>query len=83
MASITEETYTNGALVHSTTRTIPDSAVNADAVIAAAQQALVVNRAFVANASPSNAQVLAQTKALSRQVNGIIRLLLNQLDGTD
>jgi hypothetical protein len=48
-----------------------------------ARQALVNNRTFVALATPTNAQVLAQTRALSRQVNGIIRMLLNQLDDTD
>lgn len=48
-----------------------------------AAQALAGNRAFLAIASPSNAQVLAQTKALTRQNNGIIRLLLNLNDGTD
>ena len=48
-----------------------------------ARQALETNRAFVALTGPTNAQVLAQTKALSRQINGIIRVLLNQFDGTD
>jgi hypothetical protein len=33
--------------------------------------------------TPTNAQVLAQVKALSRQSNGVIRMLLGQLDGTD
>jgi hypothetical protein len=33
--------------------------------------------------TPTNAQVLAQVKALSRQNNGVIRMLLGQLDGTD
>lgn len=48
-----------------------------------AANALANNRTFVALASPTNAQVVAQVKALTRQNNGIIRLLLNQLDGTD
>ena len=33
--------------------------------------------------TPTNAQVLVQVKALSRQSNGVIRMLLGQLDGTD
>lgn len=48
-----------------------------------AQAALAANRTFVAIASPTNAQVAAQVKALTRQNNGIIRLLLGQFDGTD
>jgi hypothetical protein len=41
------------------------------------------NRQFVGIATPTNAQNAAQIKALTRQMNGVIRLLLNQLDGTD
>jgi hypothetical protein len=41
------------------------------------------NRTFVALNSPTNAQNAAQIKALTRQMNGVIRLLLGQLDGTD
>ena len=57
--------------------------VNRVAVKAAALAALADNRTFLALASPSQAQSLAQIKALSRQTNGVIRLLLNKLDGTD
>lgn len=48
-----------------------------------ARQALVTNRTYVAIASPTAAQTTVQVKALSRQMNGLIRLLLGQLDGTD
>lgn len=48
-----------------------------------ALQALQNNRDFLAITTPTNAQVLAQVKALSRQNNGIIRQLLGFLDGTD
>jgi hypothetical protein len=55
---------------------------NRQAIEVAARQALAANRAFVAS-TPTAAQATAQVKALSRQVNGIIRLLFDQLDATD
>lgn len=48
-----------------------------------AGQALAANLTFLAAASPTNAQVVAQVKALTRQNNGLIRLVLNRFDGTD
>lgn len=56
---------------------------NAATLRSRATQALVDNRAFLAIASPTNAQNAAQVKALTRQVNGLLRLELRQLDGTD
>ena len=50
------------------------------------EQALVAlkkNKTFLSLASPTNAQSLAQIKALTRQNNAIIRLLLNKLDEID
>jgi hypothetical protein len=47
-----------------------------------ADQALAANQAFLAS-SRTNAQSLAQVTALTRQMNGVIRLLLGRLDGTD
>lgn len=44
--------------------------------------ALQANRDFIAS-TPTNAEAVAQVKALSRQMNGVIRLLLNALDGDD
>ncbi len=48
-----------------------------------AATALQANRDFLALTTPSNAQVLAQVKALTQQNTALIRLLLNLLDGTD
>lgn len=48
-----------------------------------ATQAFLDNRAFLNIASPTNAQTLAQVKALTRQVNGLMRLVLSQFDGTN
>lgn len=57
--------------------------VNALALTDKAAQALDVNATFLAIASPSNAQTLAQVRSLTRQVNALIRLTLNQLDSTE
>lgn len=59
------------------------SLANQAAIYDAARQALGTNRNYVATASPTAAQTTAQVKALARQQNGIIRLLLNALDATD
>jgi len=75
------ETYdTNGNLLHSED-TDPNG--NEATIRAQAEQALTANRLFIADTTVTTAEAVAQTKALSRQVNGLIRLLLNQLDRTD
>jgi hypothetical protein len=48
-----------------------------------ATAALAANATYLAIASPTNAQNLAQIRLLTRECSGIIRLLLNQLDSTD
>lgn len=45
--------------------------------------AIVNNKAFLTIPTPTNAQVLAQVKALTRQMDGVIRLAANVLDATD
>jgi len=48
-----------------------------------AATALAANDAFLALAAPTNAQVLAQTKILTKECTAIIKLLLNRLDSVD
>jgi len=44
------------------------------------RQALVSNATFQALATPTNAQLIAQVRSLTRQCNGLIRLRLGALD---
>ena len=48
-----------------------------------ATAALDTDRAYLAIATPSNAQMAAHLKELTRQNIGLIRLVLGQLDATD
>jgi hypothetical protein len=41
------------------------------------------NQAFLALASPTNAQVLAQVKVLSKECNGLLRLVFGMNDSAD
>lgn len=68
--------WRNGQLVSEQTAVvdITEHAVFTD-VVAKARAALVANRAYLALGSPSNAQNLAQIRALTRQQNGLIKAL--------
>ena len=48
----------------------------------AAANALSNNAAYLALANPNNAQVVAQVSALTRQVDGLIRLAVGNFAGT-
>lgn len=69
------------ALAATSSRVAKADAV-ADAIKAKAQAALTANAAFLALASPTNAQTLAQVQLLTKEANALIRLALNQLDAT-
>lgn len=75
-------TYSDGSWSSSTTAPDGSTTANLQALQTKAQQALANNATFQAIASPSNAQNAAQVQALTKQCNGIIRLLLGLLDTT-
>lgn len=56
---------------------------NAATIRQQAAQAFLDNRAFLAITSPTNAQNAAQLKAITRQMNKAMRLVLGDLSGTD
>lgn len=53
---------------------------NQQTLLSKAQTALGNNQTYLAIASPTNAQVAAQVKALTRQVDALIRLQLAAFD---
>lgn len=65
------------------TTPIAQEDLNRDELLAKAVDALAGNKTFLDIASPNNAQVIAQVKALTRQVNGVIRLLTGRFEGTE
>lgn len=73
----TQRPMTADELANSTAQT------NRTTIQQQAKNALANNRTFLGIATPNNAQALAQIQALTRQNQGIIRLLLNQLDATN
>ncbi len=56
---------------------------NKATLVGRADTALASNKTYLAIASPTNAQVAAQVKALTQQNNAVIRLLLGRLEATD
>ena len=77
------ERYEDSELVE--TYTVPDQpeVVVRDSLVSKASVALDVNRAFLALATPTNAQTLAQVKALTHETSALIRLLLQRPDSED
>lgn len=84
MATYNYQTYDGkGNLVAGGIYVVPDAVDNEAQLIQKAASALANNQTFLAIASPTTAQAVAQVKALTRQVNALIRLAVGQLDTTD
>lgn len=58
-------------------------ATNRQTIEGRALAALQANRDFLALQAPTNAQVLAQVRAVTRQSSNLIRLVLERHDATD
>jgi hypothetical protein len=62
---------------------VPVTETNRQTITDRAATALAANTAYLAVASPNNAQNLAQIRMLTRECTSLIRLALNLLDSTD
>lgn len=71
-----------GAAVCQPTYVAPLDRANADALRIKLQNALTANAAYLALATPTNADVVAQVRLLTRECSGIMRMVGNWLDTT-
>ena len=74
------EHWADGVLVDTQTITKPVEQYHEETLTERAAAALTNNADFLALASPTNAQAVTQVKALTRQVNALLRLELRALD---
>lgn len=82
-ASVRRYRYTDGSgkIVCISDEPIPTQReANEENIRTKAAQALAANATFLAIASPTNAQVLAQVQRLTRECNALIRLAIGALD---
>lgn len=80
--AVTKETLASAIAAH----VAPDQtarSANKATIQSRAESALENNRTFLAITSPTNAQIVAQVKALTRQNNALIRLALGRFDAID
>lgn len=77
------ERYEDGVLVESYTTPKPVEQFNAETIVERAGTALANNAEYLALGTPTNAQAAAQIEALTRQVNALIRLVLNRFESAD
>jgi hypothetical protein len=83
MPTETIETYdSEGNLSETRTVEVSQRQVNREILEKKAREALAANAAYIANPPPLATDVAKQVIALTKQNNGIIRLLLNELDST-
>lgn len=86
-STVTSQTVSQSALESAVAAHVaPDLvllAANEATIRDRATTALGTNTTFLGIASPTNAQIAAQVKALTRQNNGLIRLVLRRFDATD
>ncbi len=68
------------ASVAGSTETVAET--NRRALLSKAQNALTANATYLAISAPTSAQNTAQVKALTREVNALIRLAVRALDTT-
>lgn len=75
-------TYSDGSQSVQYTPAAGSIAANQQALQSKAQAALTANANFLAIASPTQAQTLAQVQTLTKECNALVRLLLGLLDTT-
>lgn len=72
-----------GNVLDERVETLPPERANRDAIEQTLRQAFTTNRDYIATTGPTAVQTTAQVKALSRQINALLRLTFGLLDGTD
>jgi len=60
----------------------PTTLTNSEVLLTRIPQAISANQAYLALSPPTQAQVVQQVNALTRQINGLLRLVGKQLDDT-